>query len=65
MKTNFVCMGSFYNVQPYGLVKTVCRVFDSESGESLIAYSCVDKGGYAGDIFVMPESQFINIFCKQ
>ena len=27
MKNNFVAMGCFYRANPYGLVKTICRVF--------------------------------------
>ena len=61
MKT-YVEMGAYYNVNPYGLVRTVCKAYDHESGESMIAFVHVGKGGYAGDIFLMPEVQFKNIF---
>lgn len=61
MKT-YVEMGAYYNVNPYGLVRTVCKAYDHESGESMIAFVHIDKGGYAGDIFLMSEAQFKNIF---
>lgn len=55
-------MGCFYHANPYGLVKTICRGFDSQSGDAMIAYVQVQKGGYAGDIFFMPEEEFKNTF---
>ena len=62
MKKNFVAMGSYYNANPYGLVRTVCRAFDHQSGEAMIAYVNIATGGYASEIFLMPEDQFMNIF---
>lgn len=62
MNNSFVEMGSYYQANPYGLVRTVCRATDSESGDQLIAYVTVAKGGVASEVFVMPENQFENIF---
>lgn len=62
MKNNFVSMGSFYRANPYGLVKTVCKGFDADSGEAMIAYVNVHAGGNASDVFFMPEDEFKNIF---
>lgn len=59
---NFVAMGEYYNANPYGLVKTVCRAIDSESGEAMICYCNIDKGGCCSEVFCMPEYQFKNIF---
>lgn len=62
MKNDFIAMGEFYRANPYGLVKTVCKGYDSQSGEAYIAYANVLDGGLAGDIFFMPEEEFRNIF---
>lgn len=62
MKNTYVGMGCFYHTNPYGLVKTICRGLDSQSGDAMIAYVQVQKGGYAGDIFFMPEEEFKNTF---
>ena len=62
MKKNYVEMGRYYRSNPYGLVKTVCRGYNYESGEVFIAYVNVNKGGCASDIFLMPENEFQNIF---
>lgn len=62
---SYVEMGGYYNSNPYGLVRTVCRAFDYESGEAVIAYVNIKEGGVASDIFFMPEVQFINIFLKK
>ena len=62
MKNSYVGMGCFYRANPYGLVKTVCRAIDAISGDAVIAYVNVGKGGYASDVFIMPETEFINIF---
>ena len=43
MKNNFVAMGCFYRANPYGLVKTICRGFDADSGDVMIAYVQVGK----------------------
>ena len=59
---NFVEMGSYYTANPYGLVRTVCRAFDHQSGDSMIAYVNIAKGGVASDVFIMPEDQFKNVF---
>ena len=62
MKNNFVSMGNFYRANPYGLVKTVCRGFDANSGDAMIAYVHVGEGGCASDVFFMSENEFKNIF---
>ena len=62
MTKNYVAMGSYYNANPYGLVRTVCKAFDYQSGEAMIAYVNVNEGGQASDIFLMPEDIFKNIF---
>ena len=62
---NYVEMGSYYNSNPYGLVRTVCRAFEHETGEAVIAYVNIEEGGTASDIFFMPEVQFKNIFLKK
>ena len=62
MAKNYVAMGSYYNANPYGLVRTVCKAFDYQSGEAMIAYVNVTEGGQASDIFLMPENEFKNIF---
>lgn len=59
---NFVGMGQFYRANPYGLVKTVCRGFDANSGDAMIAYAQVGKGGCASEVFFMLEDEFRNIF---
>ena len=64
MKKNYVGMGEYYNANPYGLVRTVCRGFDHQTGECIIAYVNVQTGGYASEVFMMPEEQFKNIFMK-
>lgn len=63
MKNNFVAMGTFYRANPYGLVRTVCKAYDYQSGDAMIAYVNVDAGGCASDVYLMPENEFINIFC--
>ncbi len=62
MKKNSIEMGTYYNAAPYGLVRTVCKAFDYQSGEAMIAYVNIEKGGYASDIFLMPETIFKNTF---
>ena len=57
-----VNMNSYYRAEPYGLVRTVCRATDNESGKAMIVYVNVGQGGFASDPLVMPESQFKNIF---
>ena len=61
MKKN-IDMGSYYNAAPYGLVRTVCKAYDYQSGDAMIAYVNVSSGGIAGDVFLMPENEFKNIF---
>lgn len=43
------------------LVRTVCRAY-TQSGEAMIAYVNIDKGGYASDIYLMEESMFKSRF---
>ena len=62
MKNSYVGMGCFYRANPYGLVKTVCRGFDVDSGDAIIAYVQVGEGGCASDVFFIPETEFMNIF---
>ena len=62
MKNNFVAMGCFYRANPYSLVKTICRGFDADSGDVMIAYVQVGKGGCASEVFFMLENEFKNIF---
>ena len=62
MTKNYVAMGSYYHANPYGLVRTVCKAFDYQSGEAMIAYVNVNEGGQASDVFLMPEDTFKNIF---
>lgn len=62
MKKNFISMGSFYRADNYGLIKTVCRGFDYKSNDAMIAYVKVGNGGYASEIFFMPENEFMDIF---
>ncbi len=62
MKNNFVEMGTYYQANPYGLIRTVCKIFDAQSGDAMIAYVNVGKGGVASEIWAMPENEFINIF---
>lgn len=62
MSKKFVGMGDYYRANPYGLVRTVCKAFDDQSGEAMIAYVNVSEGGYVSDVFLMPEVQFKNIF---
>ena len=62
MKKSFIGMGDYYHANPYGLVRTVCKAYDFESGEAMIAYVNVNEGGYVSDVFLMPEIQFKNIF---
>lgn len=58
----YIEMGAYYSANPYGLVKTVCKIYHYESGESMIAYVNVGKGGVASEVFAMPENEFKNIF---
>ena len=62
MKKSFIGMGDYYHANTYGLVRTVCKAYDFESGEAMIAYVNVNEGGYVSDVFLMPEIQFKNIF---
>ena len=62
MKNSYGGMGCFYRANPYGFVKTVCRAIDAISGDAVIAYVNVGKGGCASDVFIMPEIEFMNIF---
>ncbi len=64
MAKNYVAMGAYYHTNPYGLVRTVCKAYDYQSGEAMIAYVNVDNGGVASDVFLMPENVFINVFVK-
>lgn len=63
--TSFVAMGEYYRSEPYGLVKTVCRAIDSESGNAMICYCNIEKGGYSSEVFCMPENEFVNIFVNK
>lgn len=62
--SKFVGMGCFYRANPYGLVRTVCRATDINSGDVMIAYVNVKNGGIASDVFLMPENEFINTFLE-
>ena len=57
----FVEIGSYYNIQPYGLIKTICRAYDYETGEAMIVYANVNDGGYVSDAIVLPECDFVNM----
>lgn len=59
---NFVGMGQFYRANPYGLVKTVCRGFDANSGDAMIAYVQVGKGGCASEVFSCPRTNLETSF---
>lgn len=61
MKTS-IDMGVYYNMAPYGLVRTVCRATNVNSGESMIVYVHVGKGGMASEPFTMLENEFKNSF---
>lgn len=60
--TKYVEMGCHYRANPWGLVRTVCRAFDHQSGEAMIAYVNISTGGFASEIFLMPENEFKNLF---
>ena len=62
MTKNYVAMGSYYHANPYGLVRTICKAFDYQSGDAMIAYVNVNEGGQASDVFLMLEDTFKNIF---
>lgn len=61
--SNFICMGSYYGTYP-NLVKTICRAMDSNSGESIICFSKIEKGGCCSTTFFMSESEFKNMYCS-
>jgi len=62
MVQKFIEMGSYYNKSPFGLIKTICRATNYESGDSYIVYAQVNKGGNVGEPLLMPEQGFKNIF---
>ena len=62
MKCNYVAMGSYYQANPYGMVRTICRATDFNSGEAIIIYVNILNGGFASETFAMPEVEFKNIF---
>lgn len=58
-------MGSYYRAEPYGLIKTVCKAYNSDTGDSMVVFSKVEVGGYAGEMKVMPESTFKSTFLRK
>lgn len=54
---DYIQMGAYYNKTPFGLIKTVCRTTDPESGKTFIAFVKI-KDGYAGNILSIPEQNF-------
>lgn len=59
-----VDMGVYYNTATLGLVRTVARGFDNQSGEPMIMYAPVDNNGCMKDFWLMPEKEFINTVNK-
>jgi len=57
MGKNSVNMGYNYNDDSGKLVRTVCRAY-TQTGDSMIAYVNIDKGGYASDVYLMEENEF-------
>jgi hypothetical protein len=55
-----VGMGDYYQ-NGTSLIRTVCRAFDSETGNPMIAYVKVTDG-YASDVQILPEDKFISKF---
>ena len=43
------------------LVRTVCRAFTADK-QSMIAYTEIAAGGYASDIYLLPEEDFRSRF---
>lgn len=59
--SKYIEMGSYYQANPYGLVRTICKAID-EAGDAQIVYVNVGKNGFVGDAYLMPENEFSNIF---
>lgn len=58
----FVKMGEYYNKQPHGLVRTICKATNHDTDDTFIVYVKVGDGGIASDPLLMPEQAFKNIF---
>ncbi len=64
MKNTYVAMGTYYRADQYGLVRTVCRATDVKTGEVITAYVEVGEGGCVGEVMLMPELEFEQIFLR-
>ena len=60
---SYVEMGSYYH-HDEKLVRTVCSATHADTNEKMIGYVHVGKGGYASEVFVMPELEFKELFCN-
>lgn len=56
---SYIEMGSYYRHEDSNtLVRTVCSATHASTNEKMIGYVHVGKGGYASEVFVMPETDF-------
>lgn len=61
--SKFVEMGSYYQADKEGLVRTVCKAYDPKGdGSAQIVYVKVKKDGCVSDAYLMPEYEFRNTF---
>ena len=58
MNKNYVEMGVYYTDKAIGLVRTVSRMFDYKTNDSMIGFVKVGKGGVASEMYTMPENIF-------
>ena len=62
---SYIEMGSYYRYEANNvLVRTVCSAIHADTSEKMIGYVHVGRGGYASEVFVMPESEFKELFCS-
>jgi hypothetical protein len=54
-------MGEYYMTKNCGLVRTVCRALNMETGDSMIVFVVVDTGGYASEAKAMTETNFMKM----
>jgi hypothetical protein len=62
MFEKYVAMGEYYHSDNNALVKTVCKAYDVKTNESMIVFAYVKEGGFASDMFVMPEKEFVETY---
>lgn len=62
---SYIEMGSYYRYEANNvLVRTVCSATHADTNEKMIGYVHVGRGGYASEVFIMPEVEFKKLFCN-